>query len=202
MGTTSNMAIPYPESTDFVADGATAMENLADQVDVKTGLVLIKTQAVPASPTQSSITVTDAFSSKFDAYRILWTGGNGNSMGSGANLRLDLGIGTTFTTTGYYDTLVRVNASALYAAQNDNVAYWNFAGGVNNSIAVLDIELQNPNLAVYTTGRSHYQNIGGGNYGTSTFFQASTTQFTSFRITPSTQTVNNGVVRVYGYNNG
>ena len=33
MGTTPNYAIPYPESTDFVADGATAMENIADKVD-------------------------------------------------------------------------------------------------------------------------------------------------------------------------
>jgi hypothetical protein len=33
MGTTPNYAIPYPEITDFVADGATAMENIAEKVD-------------------------------------------------------------------------------------------------------------------------------------------------------------------------
>lgn len=33
MGTTANYSWPYPESTDFVADGATAMENLADAAD-------------------------------------------------------------------------------------------------------------------------------------------------------------------------
>jgi hypothetical protein len=32
-GTTTNFAIPYPESTDFVTDGATAMETIADKVD-------------------------------------------------------------------------------------------------------------------------------------------------------------------------
>ena len=34
MGTTPNFAIPYPEPTDFVADGATQMENLAERSDL------------------------------------------------------------------------------------------------------------------------------------------------------------------------
>lgn len=33
-GTTANNSWPYPESTDFVADGATAIENLADAIDI------------------------------------------------------------------------------------------------------------------------------------------------------------------------
>jgi hypothetical protein len=33
MGTTPNYAIPYPEPTDFVTDGATAMESIAEKVD-------------------------------------------------------------------------------------------------------------------------------------------------------------------------
>jgi hypothetical protein len=39
MGTTANNGWPYPESTDFVADGATAIENLADAIDGAVGLV-------------------------------------------------------------------------------------------------------------------------------------------------------------------
>jgi hypothetical protein len=34
MGTTPNYAIPYPELSDFVADGAVAMENIAERVDL------------------------------------------------------------------------------------------------------------------------------------------------------------------------
>lgn len=34
MGTTPNFAIPYPEPTDYVADGATQMENLAERTDL------------------------------------------------------------------------------------------------------------------------------------------------------------------------
>lgn len=34
MGTTANYSWPYPESSDYVADGATAIENLADAADL------------------------------------------------------------------------------------------------------------------------------------------------------------------------
>jgi hypothetical protein len=37
MGTTANYSWPYPESSDYVADGATAIENLADAVDTTVG---------------------------------------------------------------------------------------------------------------------------------------------------------------------
>lgn len=37
MGSTSNYSWPYPESSDFVADGATAIEDLADAVDQTLG---------------------------------------------------------------------------------------------------------------------------------------------------------------------
>lgn len=37
MGTTSNYSWPYPESSDYVADGATAIENLADAIDTTVG---------------------------------------------------------------------------------------------------------------------------------------------------------------------
>jgi len=37
MGTTTNNSWPYPESSDYVADGATAIENLADAIDTSIG---------------------------------------------------------------------------------------------------------------------------------------------------------------------
>ena len=70
MGTTNTMGIPYPESTDAVANGATAMESLAEAVDVKTGLVRI------AGGTQSgtaALNVDSVFTSKFLNYRLVLT---------------------------------------------------------------------------------------------------------------------------------
>lgn len=69
MGTTSKMSIPYPESSDYVADGATAMENLATQVDSKSGLVFISTKTVATGTYVEWNGEID--SSKFDNYRII-----------------------------------------------------------------------------------------------------------------------------------
>ena len=68
MGTTNNMAIPYPESSDSVADGATAMENIATQVDAKTGLIVMSSQSFSAV---SYITIDGCFTSTFRNYRIV-----------------------------------------------------------------------------------------------------------------------------------
>lgn len=46
MGTTPNNGWPYPESTDFVADGATAIENLADAIDTDFPPSILKVDTV------------------------------------------------------------------------------------------------------------------------------------------------------------
>jgi hypothetical protein len=40
MGNTANNNWPYPESTDLVKDGATAIENLADAIDTTLGVCI------------------------------------------------------------------------------------------------------------------------------------------------------------------
>ena len=65
MGTTSKMNIPYPENNDFVADGATNMKDIADQVDAKTGLILIETRSVSAVTASN---VDNVFSFKYETY--------------------------------------------------------------------------------------------------------------------------------------
>jgi hypothetical protein len=76
MGNTANNNWPYPESTDLVKDGATAIENLADAIDTTLGvftpstpgLSLISTTSFSGVASQSS---DDVFSSTYDNYRIL-----------------------------------------------------------------------------------------------------------------------------------
>ena len=62
------MAIPYPESSDYVADGATAMENIATQVDAKTGLIVMSSQSFTGV---SSLTIDGCFTSTFRNYRLI-----------------------------------------------------------------------------------------------------------------------------------
>jgi hypothetical protein len=74
MGTTTNNGWTYPESTDLVKDGATAIQTLADDIDTTLGvyadpgLVLLNTTSFSAVASQS---VNDVFSSTYDNYRIV-----------------------------------------------------------------------------------------------------------------------------------
>jgi hypothetical protein len=52
MGNTANNNWPYPESTDLVKDGATAIENLADAIDTTLGVF------VPSNPGLTLINTT------------------------------------------------------------------------------------------------------------------------------------------------
>lgn len=54
-GTTPNNSWPYPESSDFVADGATAIENLADAIDADFDTGVLKVDS-----TNSRVGINDA----------------------------------------------------------------------------------------------------------------------------------------------
>jgi hypothetical protein len=73
MGTTTNNGWTYPESTDLVKDGATAIQTLADDIDTTlgvyapstSGLTLINTTTFSAVASQS---VNDVFSATYDTF--------------------------------------------------------------------------------------------------------------------------------------
>jgi hypothetical protein len=75
MGTTTNNGWTYPESTDLVKDGATAIETLATDIDTTLGvyspatpgLSLISTTSFSAVASQS---INDVFSATYDNYMI------------------------------------------------------------------------------------------------------------------------------------
>jgi hypothetical protein len=74
MGNTANNNWPYPESTDLVKDGATAIENLADAIDTtlgvyaNPGLVLLNTTSFSAV---SSVSLpANTFTATYDNYLI------------------------------------------------------------------------------------------------------------------------------------
>ena len=80
MGTTTNNGWTYPESTDLVKDGATAIQTLADDIDTTlgvyapstSGLTLINTTSFSGVSSQA---VTSFASSTYKNYRIIvrWT---------------------------------------------------------------------------------------------------------------------------------
>lgn len=122
MGTTTNMAIPYPESSDFVADGATAMENLADQVDAKSGLVFISTKTVTGGTFVEWDGDIDG--TKFEHYKII---GRVDNITGSSNLNCRVMSGGTPRTTNIYlwAGWISYTGSAILNAYNG-------AGGTSN----------------------------------------------------------------------
>lgn len=194
MGSTSKMGIPYPAATDYVSDGATDMQAIADQVDAKTGLVLIKSQTIGSAV--NTVTVSSAFTSSFDNYIITVSGGVASTQ---VDLRLQLGS----TTTGYYaagQNVTYAGASAAYSSSN--AALW-VTGNGNTDTLFMRTEVFAPNLAKRTYMKTTYitgTTAGGGDMIDIAGYLNNATAYTAFTITPNTGTITGGTIRVYGYN--
>ncbi len=162
------------------------------------GLWLVKTQTVGTAV--ASVTVTDAFSSTYDNYRIIYTGG---AASASCTLSLQFGIGGTMTTTNYYGAAAYANlgAAAWQLAINNPGSQCDNVGNGNTTSAYLMTDVLMPNLAEQTSIFGPYVLSDFGRFGLHSFAQLSTTQFTSFKITPSAGTLTGGTIRVYGYRN-
>jgi hypothetical protein len=198
MAVTPNFGWPVPVATDFVKDGWDAISDLGNAIDTTvaglgSGLTLVKSQTIGSAV--STVTVSNAFSSTYDNYKIILNGGTAST---GANLSLKLGS----TATGYYRVgFVAAPADAGITASNDNnAASWTVIGRVNTTGQNTSFDLIAPNKAelTYINGfRSGVatNDIAGGFSGTLN----NTTQYTEFTLTASTGTMTGGTIRVYGY---
>jgi hypothetical protein len=158
------------------------------------GLQLIKTQTI--GTTVASVSVTGAFSSTYENYKIVVTGGSGST---NANLALTLGA----TTTGYYYGLQGANyAGTGNTTGAANAASWLLAGNSSTDSISFNCELLQPNLTKITTINGNYIGLPTG--ASANFFGGilnDATSYTGFTITASTGTLTGGTIRVYGYAN-
>ena len=178
------MAFPYTSG-----DVLTAAD-----LNASSGLVLVKTQTVGSSVT--SVTLTDAFSSTFENYRIVMALPSFTTTGAGLNFQ----FGTTAT--GYYGSMRRDlysgglsdfvrtnNGSSLTIGQVDTS--W---GGVTVS---MDVFRPNSNTVNSINGMSF-----GRGYACWFAGARDSAVFTGFTISVGDGTFTGGTIRVYGYNNG
>lgn len=157
------------------------------------GLWLVKTETIGSGV--SSVTVSGAFSSTYENYLVLLSGG-ASSVGS--SLRLQLGSATTAYYAGYVQ--VTLATAALTGAVDNNGALFSLVGVGDPDGLSLSVNVIGPNLAKHTWIHGMGQ---VGNAVTRTFSGklAATTQFTAFTISPNTGTLTGGTIRVYGYRN-
>jgi hypothetical protein len=160
---------------------------------INSALVLISSTTIDSAV--ASVTVSDAFSSTYDAYKIVLTGGVGSVSDSAIALKLGS------TTSGYYEALVGLTyANSGSNSVTNNGANFSRAGQVlGTSVLFANIDLLNPNLAQptianYSQVTSTLARVGGG-------FLNNSTQYTAFTFTPASGTLTGGTIKVYGYTN-
>ena len=142
----------------------------------------------------SSITVNNCFSSAYDNYKIVMSGGT-CSKSPGTDINMQLGS----TTTGYGHMLfyyVWSNGSSGYVSGGNASSFpYFFVSSTNGHIANVDVlspyleknTFVSPFGASFSTGR-----WGGG-------CLQNTTSYTSFTLTPAAGTLTGGTIQVYGY---
>jgi hypothetical protein len=200
--TTPNYGWDVPTSTDYVKDGALAIETLGDDIDATLytalggaypGLRLIKKQTI--GTTVSSVVVSDAFSTTYENYKILVVGGVGSTTS-----RLALTLGATATGYAYATTGRAYGATGATFAQSTNTTSWPNAGTATTNSINAEISLESPFTAKQTTVKTQsvgvlttdeFQTMGG--------FLNNTTSYTAFTLTPNTGTLTGGTIYVYGY---
>ena len=197
--TTPNYGWPVPTSTDYVKDGATAIEALGDAIDATVfglgtaGLTLVKSQVIGSAV--SSVTVTGAFSATYDQYRVTINGGVGSTVGL---ISFTLGSATTGY---YYQTFYGAYNNTVSGVGAQNQSSVLRAGSFSTNSINFNMDFHNPFLTkdTYFNGPVIGETsslIAGNTNG----YQASATSFTSITFSVS-GTLTGGTIRVYGYKN-
>jgi len=141
----------------------------------------------------SSVTVSRAFSSTYDNYRVIIN--NVDASADAVALRFSLGS----TNTGYYGSFLYdlyTGGDNAYSRAN-NGAYQIICWTGPSDDTFLAFDVFGPNLAKPT---AYAGMIWGGSYaGWFAGKQTATTQYTAFTLTPSSGTLTGGSIRVYGY---
>lgn len=157
------------------------------------GLVYITQQTIGSAV--SSVTVTGCFSSTYENYHVVVSGGVASTNNS---MLLTLGA----TATGYYRFAIYggFGATTVSGANTSNGTSWADAVyGTANSLFG-EFDLIGPNVAKNThlIARTA-SSTTTGLFLTQGGYLADTTQYSAFTLTCNSGTVTGGTIRVYGY---
>lgn len=196
---TPNYNWSVPTSTDYVAQGAVAIETLGDSVDATLftalggaypGLRLVKKQVIGSAVSQ--VVVTDAFSATYPNYKIIVSGGVGSGQ---AYAQLRLGSTTSNYFAGYLGFTYASTPSNAGVSGGVNFPFSIFtdaAGGMNGSVELLQPFTTSRTFMNSACATNNQSIIGQGQ-------QTDNTSFTAFTLIPATGTLTGGTIHVYGY---
>ena len=156
------------------------------------GLTFIKSQALSGT----SNTITSAFSTSFQNYKIIIGGGALASIG---NISMRLGT----TAANYYSTRIKNSPNSGSPGGNglDNTAEFSYAGQGSPNYVNLNLDVLGPFESKYTRVSGTYllENGSSSEFGITQGHLADTTSYTAFLLT--TGAALTGTIYVYGYRN-
>jgi hypothetical protein len=164
-------------------------------VSTSSGLNLVVAQTIGSAV--ASVTVSNAFSATYDAYKIVISGGVGS-----ADDRIEFRLGASVT--GYYASTNTIVYSTNVSSNdtNNNTSSWQRAGRTNASGLSLNVDITNPFLATRTLIFGQYISFNTAQgAGANSGFHNVATSYTDFTLTPASGTLTGGTIRVYGYEN-
>jgi hypothetical protein len=155
-----------------------------------TGITLIKTQTIGTAV--SSVTVTDAFSSTFDNYKVIISGGVASAA---VGVAFKLGASSV----NYYQVITTYTytpaANVLSGANNGSA--WGLTGEGNTTFFTINMDILSPNQAKPTIMNNSY--VGASLAGWGGGYHSPATAFTDFTISSGGSTLTGGTIAVYGY---
>ena len=174
-----------------VGVNGSAVTTSLDYKVAQQGLVLVKTQAITSGT--GTVTITGAFSSTFDNYRIQITG----SLATGQQIALQIGAAATNYKWALVYSAYAGTVTQLVSAAGTSFLY---AGVGDSNFISFDVSVMNPNRAQYTAVGSPWASPSEAGHFSG--IHQTATAYTSFTLLPGGTTFNASTVRVYGYNNG
>jgi hypothetical protein len=203
---TPNYGWPVPLSTDYVKDGASAIEALGDAIDATVfglgsgALALVKSQVIGTAV--STVAVTGAFSSTYRNYKVIISGGSISGAGNPVSIQLGPSSVGAYNTSYYMNFIYNnYSSNSVAGAVSNNTSAWTqmLYPGSNGYHA--EFELLSPQAA-YRTGLkgTRFDLASAGIAGPITGFHDSVNQFTDFSLLPTGgNTLTGGTIYVYGY---
>jgi hypothetical protein len=175
----------------------TSATDYATQWVAPSGLEFIKSETIGTAV--SSVTVTGAFSSTYDSYKVIVSGGVASVS---TYLRVQLGTdAANHNSIHFFGSFVGTSPIQDVGA---NLGSFIWIGAADTTRINCTMEIEGPFLTRQTSVTSTGLKGGtaGGTGGTAGLFtgvQTSTTSFTSFRIFPNAGTLTGGTIAVYGH---
>jgi len=159
------------------------------------GLVLLKSQTV--GTTVGSVTVTDAFNTTYNDYKILYVGGASSLTSPYLYMTISGTTGNNYFTSGVYQTLV----AAAQVTFNFATTTQFYVGAMGTFTTRIEIDICNPFLSLPKTLNSRWSNydLTTSTGGVASATSVASNSATAFTLSPATGTITGGTIYVYGY---